>query len=66
MFSHGGAFGGDLAALLGRIERAELDPQVRWRGLWTRLTEALDAVRGRRVQGEAVLDVARLAARPNA
>jgi hypothetical protein len=52
-----GAFGGDLAALLGRIERAELDPQVGWRGPWTRLTEALDAFRGRSVQGKAVLDV---------
>ena len=57
VFSHGGAFGGDLAALLGRVERGELDPQVSWRGPWTRLTEALDALRGRRVQGKAVLDI---------
>ena len=66
VFSHGGAFGGDLAALLGRIERGELDPQVGWRGPWTRLTEALDAFRGRRVQGKAVLDIDGVAPRPSA
>ena len=66
VFSHGGAFGGDLAALLARVERAELDPQVGWRGPWTRLTEALDAFRGRRVQGKAVLDIDGVAPRPSA
>ena len=66
VFSHGGAFGGDLAALLARVERAELDPQVGWRGPWTRLTEALDAFRGRRVQGKAVLDIDGVAPRRSA
>jgi NADPH:quinone reductase len=66
VFSHGGAFGGDLAALLGRVERGELDPQVGWPGPWTRLTEALDAFRGRRVQGKAVLDIDAVAPRPSA
>src|SRR5262245_3286662 len=66
VFSHGGAFGGDLVALLGQVERGELDPQVSWRGPWTRLTEALDALRGRRVQGKAVLDIDGVAPRPSA
>ena len=66
VFSHGGAFGGDLGALLARVERAELDPPVGWRGPWTRLTEALDALRGRRVQGKAVLDIDGVAPWPSA
>jgi hypothetical protein len=55
------------AAILPRCsERGELDPQVSWRGPWTRLTEALDAFRGRRVQGKAVLDIDGVAPRPSA
>jgi NADPH2:quinone reductase len=57
VFSHGGAFGADIAALLERVARGELDPQVGWRGPWTKITEAIDAFRNRRVRGKAVLEV---------
>jgi NADPH:quinone reductase len=57
VFSHGGAFGKDLATLLEWVARGELDPQVGWRGSWTRVTEAVDAFRGRQVRGKAVLNV---------
>jgi NADPH:quinone reductase-like Zn-dependent oxidoreductase len=57
VFSHGGAFGSDLDALLGWAARRELDPQVGWRGSWTRITEGVDALRGRQVRGKVVLDV---------
>jgi NADPH2:quinone reductase len=57
VFSHGGAFGGDLAILFEWVARGELDPQVGWRGSWTQIAEAVDAFRGRQVRGKAVLDV---------
>jgi NADPH:quinone reductase len=57
VFSHGGAFGRDLDALLDWAARGELDPQVGWRGSWSRITEGVDALRGRQVRGKVVLDV---------
>jgi NADPH:quinone reductase len=57
VFSHGGAFGKDLAMLLEWVARGELDPQVGWRSSWKQITQALDAFRGRQVRGKAVLDV---------
>jgi NADPH:quinone reductase len=57
VFSHGGAFGTDLAALLMWIARGELDPQVGWRGQWTDMSRAVEAFRGRQVRGKAVLEV---------
>jgi NADPH:quinone reductase len=57
VFSHGGAFGKDLATLLEWVAHGELDPQVGWRGSWTQITKAVDAFRGRQVPGKAVLDV---------
>jgi NADPH:quinone reductase-like Zn-dependent oxidoreductase len=57
VFSHGGAFGEDLATLLEWVAHGELDPQVGWRSSWTQITQALDAFRGRQVRGKAVLDV---------
>jgi NADPH:quinone reductase len=57
VFSHGGAFGSDLAQLLELVARGELDPQVGWRGSWTQIITAVDAFRGRRVRGKAVLEV---------
>jgi NADPH2:quinone reductase len=57
VFSHGGAFGRDLDSLLGWAAHGELDPQVGWRGSWTQITEAVDALRGRQARGKAVLDV---------
>jgi NADPH2:quinone reductase len=58
VFSHGGAFGKDLATLLEWVARGELDPQIGWRSSWTQITKAVDALRSRQVQGKAVLDVA--------
>jgi len=55
-----------VAALLGRIERAE---SIRWwagAGRGARLTGAPDAFRDRRVQDKAVFDVDGIAARPSA
>jgi len=57
VFSHGGAFGNDLATLLEWVGRDELDPQVGWRDSWTQIAQAVDAFRRRQVQGKAVLDV---------
>jgi NADPH:quinone reductase-like Zn-dependent oxidoreductase len=57
VFSHGGAFGKDLATLLEWVARGELDPQVGWRDSWTQIAKAVDAFRGRQVRGKLVLDV---------
>jgi NADPH:quinone reductase len=57
VFSHGGAFGQDMAALLRWVASGELDPQVGWRGSWTQITQAVDELRGRKVRGKVVLDV---------
>jgi NADPH:quinone reductase len=57
VFAHGGAFGPDLVALLGWVAGGELDPQVGWRGSWTRFAAAVDALRGRQVRGKVVLEV---------
>ena len=57
VFSHGGAFGKDLESLLTWVARGEVDPQVGWRGSWSRIIEAVDAFRGRQVNGKAVLDL---------
>jgi NADPH:quinone reductase len=57
VFTHGGAFGRDLATLLGWVASGELDPQVGWRGSWTRIIEAVGALRGRQVHGKVVLSV---------
>jgi NADPH:quinone reductase len=57
VFSHGGAFGADLATLLEWVAGGELDAQIGWRGSWTQINEAVAAFRGRQVQGKAVLEV---------
>jgi NADPH:quinone reductase len=57
VFTHGGAFGRDLATLVEWVARGELDAQVGWRGSWTHITSAVDAFRARQVRGKAVLDV---------
>jgi NADPH2:quinone reductase len=57
VFSHGGAFGKDVATLLEWVARGELDAQVGWRGSWTEITRAVKAFRERQVRGKAVLDV---------
>jgi NADPH:quinone reductase len=57
VFTHGGAFRKDLAALLDWIAAGHLKVEVGWRGDWTQIVEAVEAFRGRRVRGKAVLDV---------
>ena len=52
-----GAFGDDLAYLVGLLAAGQLDPQVGWRGSWDRAAEAADALMNRRVLGKAVLEV---------
>jgi NADPH2:quinone reductase len=56
-FVIGGGVGPDLAFLVGLVAGGELDPQVGWRGGWDRVDEAVDALRGRRVRGKAVLEL---------
>ena len=57
-FAVGSGFGPDLAYLLGLLEQGELDPQIGWRGPWSRAPEGAAALLGRQVRGKAVLDVA--------
>ncbi|MDT0548833.1 zinc-binding dehydrogenase [Streptomyces lonegramiae] len=47
----------DLSWLAGLVASGELDPQIAWRGDWSRATEAAEALLGRRVRGKAVLEV---------
>lgn len=56
-FNVGTPFGNDLAYLLRMLETGRLDPQVGWRGPWTEVAEAADALLGRRIQGKAVLEL---------
>lgn len=53
-----GDAGADLATLMRLVDRRLLDVQIGWRGSWERFAEATDALRGRRVRGKAILDVA--------
>ncbi|MEV0282290.1 hypothetical protein AB0I22_38795 [Streptomyces sp. NPDC050610] len=46
----------DLAWLAGEVTEGRLDPGIRWRGPWTRHSEAVQALLGRRLHGKAVLD----------
>jgi NADPH2:quinone reductase len=49
--------GADLATLIGLLADGKLVAEVGWRGPWGRITEATEALSGRRVAGKAVLDV---------
>jgi NADPH:quinone reductase-like Zn-dependent oxidoreductase len=49
--------GPDLATLLGFVATGRLSPEVDWRGSWTGVTEAAQALLDRRIAGKAVLDV---------
>lgn len=51
------AFGADLEHLLRLLEQKKIDPQIGWRGDWSRVAEAADALLERRVLGKAVLDL---------
>ena len=53
----GGGIGPDLAVLAELVAAGELDTQVGWLGDWERVHEAIEALRGRRVLGKAVLEV---------
>jgi NADPH:quinone reductase len=56
-FGDAAAVGADLATLAGLLADGKLVAQVGWRGPWDRVTEAAQALSGRRVAGKAVLDV---------
>lgn len=56
-FTLGPGLAADLAYLLELVRQGRLDPQIAWRGPWTRAAEASQALRERRVNGKAVLDV---------
>ncbi len=47
----------DLKRLVALLDGGRLDPQIGWRGDWTSFGEAIEALRGRRVAGKAVLDI---------
>lgn len=48
---------GDLGHLLSLLAAGRLDPQIGWQGSWSRAAEAVEALRGRRVAGKAVLEI---------
>jgi NADPH:quinone reductase-like Zn-dependent oxidoreductase len=56
-FVVGDGFGPDLAYLIGLVAAGALDPQIGWRGPWEKTHDAVAALRGRQVQGKAVLEV---------
>ena len=57
IFVVGDHFGLDIGYLTSLVERKELNPQIGWRGVWERATEAADALLARQVSGKAVLDI---------
>jgi NADPH:quinone reductase-like Zn-dependent oxidoreductase len=56
-FTKGPRSASDMAYLLSLMETGKLRVNVGWRGSWTRIQEASDALFGRRVRGKVVLDV---------
>ena len=56
-FTKGPRSGEDIAYLMQLMQAGELRVAVGWRGSWSRIAEAADALFGRRVAGKAVLDV---------
>ncbi|MER0244480.1 zinc-binding dehydrogenase [Streptomyces sp. HSW2009] len=50
--------GADLTWLAGLLASGTIDPQIAWRGDWSRATEAARELSERRVPGKAVLEVA--------
>jgi NADPH:quinone reductase-like Zn-dependent oxidoreductase len=49
--------GPDLATLAGLAARGDIAVQTGWRGSWTRVGEAIEALLGRRVNGKVVIDI---------
>lgn len=56
-FTKGPRSGADIEYLMRLMQRGQLDVEIGWRGSWTRIAEAADALFGRRVSGKAVLDI---------
>lgn len=56
-FTKGPRSGSDIEYLMRLMQDGKLKVDIGWRGSWTRITEAADALFGRRVSGKAVLDV---------
>lgn len=56
-FTKGPHSGDDIAYLLRLMQTGRLHVDVGWRGSWSRIAEAADALFGRHVAGKAVLDV---------
>ena len=56
-FTKGPSSGPDIDYLLSLMRAGRLRVDVGWRGSWTRVAEAADALFGRRIAGKAVLDV---------
>ncbi|MBT5775089.1 MAG: zinc-binding dehydrogenase [Dehalococcoidia bacterium] len=56
-FTKGPDSGEDLEYLLKLMQRGKLRVDVGWRGSWSRIEEAADALFGRQVAGKAVLDI---------
>jgi NADPH:quinone reductase-like Zn-dependent oxidoreductase len=54
---HGEA-GAELATLVRLLGQGRLAVDIGWRGRWEQVAEAATALRGRRVNGKAILDVA--------
>jgi NADPH2:quinone reductase len=56
-FLNAGDAGPGLATLVKFVADGSLSVEIGWRGPWDRVAEAVGALRGRRVNGKAVLDV---------
>lgn len=61
-FLIGGEVSADLATLVQLVADGSLNVKIGWRGPWTRVTQAAEALVGRRVNGKAVLDLRAAAA----
>ncbi|HWM07186.1 MAG TPA: zinc-binding dehydrogenase, partial [Actinophytocola sp.] len=56
-FLNTGPVGAELADLVRLVESGDLPVEIGWRGPLERFDEAAEALRGRRVDGKAILDV---------
>jgi NADPH2:quinone reductase len=56
-FLNEGEAGADLATLVRLVADRSLSVEIGWRGRWERIAEAVEVLRGRRLNGKAVLDV---------
>ena len=56
-FLNEGDVAADFAMLVRFVAERSLRVEIAWRGSWERMVKAADALRGRLVNGKAVLDV---------